>query len=175
MSAIRLNIDRQMKEWGFSNLNDFLQSAFHSESFTPIFVTSVGLTALGETIKQVIGLTPMVYISFIVLLFAEVISGIKASIMEGEKINSKRFGRFILKIFVYTLMLGITNIFATQTEGISAFIYDSIHSIVFNYISVQLIISVFENLSRMGLQESNSVYKGIHDFISKYINLNSKK
>lgn len=175
MNTLRLNIDRQMKEWGFSNLNDFLQSTFHSSNFNTIIVTSVGLTALGETIKQVIGLTPMVYISFIVLLFAEVISGIKASIKEGQKINSKRFGRFILKIFVYTLMLGITNIFATQTEGISAFIYDSIHSIVFNYIAVQLIISVFENLSRMGFQESNSVYKAIHNFISKYINLESKK
>ena len=175
MSTLRLNLDKQMKEWGFSNLNDFFQSAFHSESFKAIFVTSVSLTALGEPIKQIIGLTPMVYISFIILLFAEVISGIKASMKEGEKINSKRFGRFILKIFIYTLMLGITNIFATQTEGISSFIYDSIHNIVFNYIAVQLIISVFENLSRMGFQESNSVYKAIHNFISKYINLNDKK
>jgi len=175
MSALRFNLDKQMKEWGFSNLNDFFQSAFHSESFTTIFVTSVSLTALGEIIREIIGFTPMVYVSFIVLLLVEVVTGIRASLLEGEKINSKRFGRFILKTFVYTIMLGVTNVFGSQTEGFTSYIYNTIHMLIFDYITLQLIISVFENLSRMGYQESSSVFNGIHKVISKYIKLNDKK
>jgi hypothetical protein len=175
MSTLRLSLDKQMKEWGFNNLNDFFQSAFHSESFITIFVTSVSLTALGEIIREIIGFTPMVYVSFIVLLLVEVVTGIRASLLEGEKINSKRFGRFILKTFVYTIMLGITNVFGSQIEGFTSYIYNTIHMLIFDYITLQLIISVFENLSRMGYQESSSVFNGIHKVISKYIKLNDKK
>ena len=98
---------------------------------------------------------------------------------EGNKIESKKFGRFILKILTYTLIIGIINVFRTRLEvpqvfGQSINIYAWIFYVSFNMIIIQLIISVFENLARLGYAESNKIFKALSLKADKWFDFNEK-
>jgi hypothetical protein len=117
-----------------------------------------------------------VYLAFLVLLGCEFITGIRASVREGGKIESKKFGRFILKILTYTLIIGIINVFRTRLEIPQVFgqdinIYAWIYYVSLNMIIIQLIISVFENLSRLGFAESSKIFKALSLKASKWFSL----
>lgn len=169
-------VDLFIKDFGFDGAFDLYQSTFGFALNKPTLLVSVSLASLGSMCETFIGLDPIVYISFILLLFLEFFTGIKASIKEGVKIQSKRFGRVILKLMIYTLIIGIINIFSTKLEvpqafGVRVNIYSLIYYSVLNLIIIQLILSVFENLSRLGFQETNKIYRSVSKVFKKYIDI----
>ena len=110
------------------------------------------------------------------LLIIEFATGISASIREGKKIESRKFGRFICKVFIYTLMIGVVHILNTSADGrIVSKVYTFIYWVIVDYISLQLIISVFENLSRLGFQETSKVFKKINKYLCKWFDLKDEK
>lgn len=169
-------LDSFIHEFGFSTLTDFIGSSFGYMSQKPVVIISISFAAIGTFVERFIGLTPMVYIAFILLLFLEFFTGIRASLKEGKKIYSKRFGRVVLKLLVYTVLIGVINIFRTELEVPSFFevsvnIYSWIYYAALNLIVIQLILSVFENLSRLGFEETNKIYGLIAKILHKYVKL----
>lgn len=169
-------IDIFIVEFGFNNFVEFSISTFGYSIKTPILITSLTLATIGTLVENFIGLDPVVYSAFMLLISLEFCTGIKASLKEGVKIRSKRFGRFILKLIVYTILIGIINIFRTRLEipeafGIKINIYSLIYFLTLNLIIFQLILSVFENLTRLGFEETNKIYKAISKILKKYLDL----
>jgi hypothetical protein len=161
-----------LKDWGFTSMQDLLQSTLHIGSIKPMMVLSVTFGTLSSITDKYLGLEPLVYLSFLILLIVEFITGISASIKEGKKIESKRLGRFIVKIVVYTLMIAIVNILNKSFDDrIVGKIYNFIYWIIIDFITLQLIISVFENLSRLGFQESSRVFNKINKYLSKWFDV----
>ena len=165
-----------MKEFGFDCSAEFLNSSFGFCSSKPMLVVGFSTATIATFVENYIGLDPLVYIAFILLLFLEFLTGIKASVKEGVKIQSKRFGRVILKLLIYTILIGVVNTFRTRLEvpsflGNAINIYSWIYFITINLIILQLILSVFENLNRLGFEESNRIYKGISKAIKKFFRL----
>jgi hypothetical protein len=139
-------------------------------------LVSFSLGGISAIVEGYIGLDPLVYVAFIILLGLEFITGIKASIREGKKIQSKRFGRVILKLMIYTLLIGAVHIFKTRLDtpvvlGNSINIYSWIYFIIINLVILQLLMSVFENLNRLGFEESSKIYKSISFAIKKFFRL----
>tara|TARA_R110000822_G_scaffold260542_1_gene385414 strand:- start:176 stop:715 length:540 start_codon:yes stop_codon:yes gene_type:complete len=173
------SIDKYFSEFGFEGISDYGSSCFNwSLSFKPM-VVSISLGTFASVFEKFIGIEPMVYLAFLVLLCCEFITGIRASVREGNKIESKKFGRFILKILTYTLIIGIINVFRTRLEvpqvfGQSINIYAWIFYVSFNMIIIQLIISVFENLARLGYAESNKIFKALSLKADKWFDFNEK-
>jgi hypothetical protein len=164
------------KDWGFVNQYDFLQSTFHIDSIKPLLTISVTLGSVATMFKEVTGMNVVLYISFFLLLSLEFITGIKASLKEGKKIESKKFGRFIAKICTYTLMLIITNSIALSVTGTyMSYVYETLYWTIFHLITLQLIVSVFENLARLGFQESSKVFKQTNKMLQKYLELKNNK
>jgi hypothetical protein len=64
----------------------------------------------------------MVFVAFCVLLCLEFITGVLASLKEGGKIESKKFGRFIFKVFIYTLMISVVHIMNINSDQAKAII-----------------------------------------------------
>jgi hypothetical protein len=169
-----------IKDFGFGSLSELYKSSFGLALKKPVLLFSLSLASLGSMCEDFIGLDPLVYSSFIILLFLEFFTGIKASIKEGVKLQSKRFGRVILKLMIYTIIIGIINIFSTRIEvpkafGFSVNIYSLIYYAVLNLIIIQLILSVFENLSRLGFEETNKIYKAISKLLKKYLDLKQEE
>jgi hypothetical protein len=108
----------------------------------------------------------------------------KASIKEGVKIDSNKWQRVILKFLVYTIMIGILNIFKERLAvpvmfGSEINIYAWIYYTVLNLIVIQMIISVFENLTRLGFDETSLIFKTITKSLKRWFNMgenhNTKK
>lgn len=170
---MRQSIDTFMSEFGFNGVSDYLGSCFHWGASSKPLILSVTLGSFATYFEQFIGLEPVVYVAFLVLLISEFITGVRASVKEGKKIQSRKFGRFILKILTYTLMIGLINIFRTRLHipvifGQNINIYAWIYYVVLNMIIVQLIISVFENLSRLGFAETNRIFRAIKNASKKW-------
>lgn len=169
-------INNFMHEFGFQNTTEFLNSSFGYSVKKPIMLISISLGAVGTYVENFIGLDPIVYIAFILLLILEFFTGIRASLKEGKKIYSKKFGRVILKLLIYTTLIGVINIFRTRYVQPSFFdieinLYSMIYYISLNLIVIQLILSVFENLSRLGYEETNKVFKAVSKILHKYVKL----
>jgi phage-related holin len=164
-----------IKDWGYSSVHDLFETTLHYREFKPMFAMSLTLLGITSMIEQFVGLEPLMFLAWVALLLVELITGIKASLHEGRKIQSKRFGRFIFKVFIYISMISITHLLHIGSEGriISSF-YGFIYWLIVDYISIQLIISVFENLSRLGFQESSFVFKTIKDYLNKWFDLKEK-
>lgn len=161
-----------LKDWGFTSMQDLLQSTLHIGSLKPMMLLSVTFGTLSSITDKFLGLEPLVYLCFLILLIVEFITGISASIKEGKKIESKRLGRFIVKIVVYTLMIAIVNILNKSFDDrIVGKIYNFIYWVIIDFITLQLIISVFENLSRLGFQESSRVFNKINKYLSKWFDV----
>lgn len=165
-----------LNDWGFLSLQDLFQSTLHYKNYKPMFTVSITVASLSSFIDKWLGLEPMVFIAFCVLLIIEFATGISASIREGKKIESRKFGRFICKVFIYTLMIGVVHILNTSADGrIVSKVYTFIYWVIVDYISLQLIISVFENLSRLGFQETSKVFKKINKYLCKWFDLKDEK
>jgi len=173
-----------IEDFGYNGYTDYFYSTFHSYMIKPIAILSVSLSTFtfitNAIFTDYVGLQPIVYLSFFVLLLMEFATGIYASLKEGKKIESRKLGRFILKIASYTLVLTMVNIFSKHIGTIGLFgndfnMYAYVYSIVLNMIIIQLIISVLENLSRLGFRETSSVMQFIMKRFDKYLNLKEKE
>ena len=161
-----------LEDFGFNDSMDYLDSTFHIASIKPILGISLILGSIASFCESFMGLSLSAYISFCVLLLIEFVTGVLASIREKQKIQSKKFGRFLLKIITYSLMIGIVNVFNINFKASKVgFIYDIIYWSMINLITIQLVISVFENMSRLGYQEANRVFKLINKILKKYLDL----
>jgi len=174
------SLDIFISEFGFPSCKNFISSTFGFCLNKKAFVLSVFLSGFSMFIEKYIGLTSLVFTSFIILLFLEFITGIKASLREGKKIESRKFGRVILKLVIYTLIIGIINSFRVGINVPVLFnkeinIYSAIHFVTINLILLQLLISVFENLSRLGFEESNKIFRILKKITDKYINFDKKE
>ena len=131
-----------LNDWGFLNFQDMLQSTLHYKNFKPILALSITIGSISSYIDKFLGLEPLVFLAFCILLILEFITGIMASIREGKKIESRKFGRFAFKVFIYTIMISLVHIMNVNSEGrIINKVYAFIYWVIFDYISLQLIIS----------------------------------
>ena len=180
MNKLISGINSLMQEFGFKTGTDYISSTFGFCWKKSIMIMGLSFGALGAQVESFIGLDPIVYLAFLVLLFLEFRTGIKASIKDNVKIQSKRIGRVILKMLTYTLIIGIINIFKTKLFipkilGFEVNIYSVIYYTVLNLIIFQLLLSVFENLSRLGYKESSKIFLILTKKIDKWFTLDKSE
>lgn len=138
-----------VNNFGFSCTGDFSNSIIHSNLLT-ITIPFAGLSALIETS---FGLRNLTILAFVVLVTLELLSGLLASKIRGEKIVSHKFSRFGFKVFVWMVLLYVVNTmkieyseqggsFSTLASGF----FTWLHGTLFIYIVIEYLISVLENL-----------------------------
>ncbi len=177
---MRKAVDALIGEFGFECHKNFISSTFGVLLHKKAIYFSFYIGALSLFIKKWIGLEAAVFVAFLLLIAGEFITGIRASLKEGKKIESKKFGRVILKMLVYTGIIGVINTFKNNLPvpsflGYEVNIYEWIYFSVVNLILVQLIISVFENLARLGYKESSRIFKFISLAMDRWFKLEENK
>lgn len=167
-------INYQLQGLGFRDVSDFLTSTFHFNSLSRIGLVIIGiLGGFATFLEHTIGLTPIVYSAFVLLLVGEFVTGLAASLKRREKIQSRKFGRMVVKIGVYTAILGILFTFQTGLKipilfGSQINIYEWLYFAVLNMIIIQLVISVFENLDKLGMTESVLILRVLKNKLYKW-------
>jgi len=173
---MRNAIDSLIKEFGFDCHKSFISSTFGFLLQKKTISISIYLGAISMFIKKWVGLEGVVFATFLALIIFEFITGIRASLKEGNKIESKRFGRVILKMLIYTTMIGMLNVFKNNLSVPSIFgyefnVFELVYNIVVYGILLQLFISVLENLSRLGYKETSKLFKVVSSIFDRWLKL----
>ena len=90
-----------LQGFGFRDSHDFLRSSF-GHTFSMLFIKmDVILSLLFATVHFLFGFNHLFLTAYVVLLIFEWITGVQASRKRGEKHESRKFGRMLLKIATY--------------------------------------------------------------------------
>lgn len=173
-------INSLIKEFGFDCHNNLISSTFGFLLQKKTISISLYLGAISMFVKKWVGIEGVVFATFLGLILFEFVTGIKASLKEGNKIESKRFGRVILKMLIYTTMIGMINVFKNNLHSPSIFgyefnVFELIYNTVVYGILIQLFISVLENLSRLGYKETSKLFKIVSRIFDRWIKLDDSE
>lgn len=166
--------------FGFTGALDFVESAFHPKSLLLTTSISGSLAVAGAFLEEALGLKPIVYLVFVILAVIEFVTGIRAAIKEGQKIESRKFGRMIIKLGTYTIMIALINVLKNHLDiplifGEEVNIYSWVYYAIVNMILIQLIISVLENLGRLGYAETNRITQFLYHKLNRWFSIDERK
>lgn len=155
------NIRYMLKGFGFKSINEYVLSVFKPDATR--IAASAALGALRLFVKGYTGLDFAVFLSFLVLIIAEFQTGLKVSMqVKGERFKSRKFGRMILKIGTYVMIVSLLHAFASKMAmpsilGFEVNPFMWLYYSVFIAIVFQLFISWMENLGCLGYKESKTI------------------
>lgn len=155
---------------GYRDFDHFLNSAFHPQMAGFSGTISIIFASIAYYFNAVFGIVLPVGIGIILLFLSEFYTGLKASKLEGKKFDSELFGKGWLKLFVYMLMIGISNAMANNIQikpifGTVFNVYEWLHYGFYNYVILNLFLSNLENCKRLGWTEYSPILK----YLSKYV------
>lgn len=138
--------------FGFSCTTDFNGSIVHAN----LLAITIPFAAISSVLENFMGLHGLTVISFIFLILLELITGLAASRSRGEKLESHKFSRFGLKVFVWMILIFITNSLRLEYDGhkdllslLANGFFSWLHSTLFIYVTLEYLISVLENLGSL--------------------------
>ncbi|CAA0144712.1 Holin [Tenacibaculum maritimum] len=160
--------------FGFENLMDFKTS-----SFGYITINVVKCSTVLSLVKTLFGVDWLFFLAYVCLIAFEWYTGVQASFKKGQKHQSRKLGRMILKIGVYSGLLFILNGFKTTTkmphiEGFELNPFSWLYWIVLFVIIWQLLISVLENLEVLEFEWASKLIAIINIKVNKKLGLDDK-
>jgi hypothetical protein len=168
-----------LKGFGFNSLSEFSTSIIKPDASR--LAASAALGAMRLLVAGYTGLDFVVFLAFVVLIIAEFQTGLKVSIkVKGERFKSRLFGRMILKIGTYVMIVSVLFAFASKVSmpsllgfEINPFMW--LYHSVFIAIVFQLFISWMENLGCLGYHESKTIAGFVLRKFNKWIEFDGTK
>ena len=157
---IRKISDSFFQNFGFVDTSDLMNSMVHSK----LLLFTFSISAVGTIIERTFGLMPLTLVAFCVLLFLELITGLWASKVKGNKIESRKFSRFGIKFLVWTLLFFVLNTLKIQYEGnnkIAFYFWEWLHTFIVGYVNLEYLISVLENIGVISGKDNTKLIKAI--------------
>lgn len=155
-----------LKGFGYKDWTDFSSTVFkllYMKSAAKWLSLAAVLGTARTLVDNLFGLDIIVFVAFVFLICAEFFSGVKAARkVDGERFKSRKMGRMFLKIGVYITIVAVLHAFKRQVEipdlfGLELNPFTWIYYMVFIGIVLQLLISWFENLGRLGYKETQTL------------------
>ena len=135
--------------FGFSSVEEFYTSTIH-HNFT---ILTIPVALISSFLQKITGLQYLTLISFGVLVTMEFITGLYASKIKKIPIQSKKFGRFGLKLLVWLSLIFIINTLKNEYLGktditslMAYALFSWLHGSLYVYVNLEYLISVLENL-----------------------------
>lgn len=153
--------------FGFESFSDFFMSSFGFILNIKIIGFSVILSVITTIIYSLFGVSLPFLIAYFVLILFEWITGILASKKRGERHDSRKLGRMIFKISIYSVPLYIFNTFQKEVNFPKIMNYE-IDPFVWLYWTVvivviwQLFVSLLENLEHLNVRYATVLLKIIN-------------
>lgn len=170
-------INYVLKGFGFVDLDEFLKSAFgFFYTSTSIIKIDLIVAFIFSTVSFLFGFNHLFLIAYVVLLVSEWYTGIQASMKRGERHESRKFGRMILKIATYLVPIYILNTFAKNADFIKIMDleldpFSWLYWVVLLGIIWQLLVSLLENLDSLGVKYAKILIRIINKKFYKQFEL----
>jgi hypothetical protein len=137
-----------LKGYDYHSFSDFATSLAPSYKYN-LMALSIGLSAIASGIQYVFGLNWQAFTAFLVVMVWELLSGIKASRIKGEKFSSMRLSRFGFKTAQYLILVAVPYLlsesFRVQGKTIAAEVLDWLYLFLVVQIVFENVISILEN------------------------------
>ncbi len=166
--------------FGFENWQDLRISLFGFALNKQVLISSgvIGFfSMLLDKIPLVFGVEYAFFLAYVGLVILEWSTGVWASLKRGEKHESRKLGRMLLKVFIYSLLVALLNqmtkIEIPQTvsflELVNPFLW--LYWAILMVIIWQLWISVFENLDSLGFRFAKVAVKLLNQKFERNLKL----
>lgn len=170
-----------LKAFGFQDWQDLKISTFGFVQSEKVVVSSgvVGFGAmLLDAIPTLFGVHYAFFFAYVGLVIFEWITGVWASLKRGEKHESRKLGRMLLKVFIYTLLVALLHQMTkiefpaavTWLDVINPFRW--LYWLMLTIIIWQLWVSVLENLDSLGFRFARVALKVINKNFEKNLKIN---
>jgi preprotein translocase subunit SecG len=144
------NLLKSFEYDGYADLFKSLAPSLKYHLTILLFATS----AIATFVQQTTGLQAIAVISFVAIMAAELVSGIKASAVSNNgkfNFSSQRFSRFLFKLFYYFALLFFCHSmnlhYLSVGKEMTAGTFDWMHTYLVVHIGGENIISVLENVA----------------------------
>lgn len=158
-----------LDDFGFSGISDFVRSSFHVK----LLIISIPISVVSAKVEMIFGLKSVTILAFTCLLGIELATGIASALRKGDKISSRKFGRFIFKLCIWLTCFFVTNSFAKEFEAgtISNMLFTWLHSSLITYLCVEYLLSVIENMGKLSGKSTTPIVQKIRKKMEKYLHL----
>ncbi len=168
-----------LQAFGFANIQDLGKSTFGFISGKVLFINGVlgFLISLFNSIPFVFGVEQSFFLAYVGLVIFEWVTGVGASLNRGEKHESRKLGRMLLKVLIYSLLIALlhqmTHINIPESvawlEAINPFKW--LYWVMVSIIIWQLWVSVLENLDCLGFRFAKMALKVINQKFEKNLQI----
>jgi len=141
-----------LKSYEFNSSIEFFQSLAPSLKYQ-CTILLFSISAIATFLQQITGLQAMALVGFVVIMLAELITGIKASAVQSGafNFNTKRFSRFVFKLFSYLAVFFFCQSMSVNYDHagkmLAAETFSWIHTYLVVHIGGENILSVMENIA----------------------------
>jgi hypothetical protein len=172
---IRKAFNYVVSNFGFEDASDFTTSLLHSK----LMLLTLPIAGVSSVIERSFGLQSLTILAFVLLVTLELITGLIAAKVSKVKIESRKFGRFGLKIFIWLSLLFIINALRIEYNGhedtlgsVAYSLFNWLHGTLFIYVNIEYLISVLENLATISGNKNASIIELIKNKFEALIGKN---
>ena len=146
-------ITRFLYGYGYNTITEFFHSLCPSFKYQ-MQTQTLSLSAFFAVVGHYLGITPFIAVAMVVAVLVETLTGIRASEKRGIKFESFRFSRCIIKVFIWMVLIFVTNCFLLECEIRDGWIdkvgetfFGFVRLLILVYFLVEYIVSILENLA----------------------------
>lgn len=163
-------VNRLMMATGYDSTNHFIDSTFHPKLFSLSAGASACLATLAYIFDHIFGISWVIGLCIVILFTVELYTGIQASRKDGFKFDSEKFGKGWIKLLIYMIMIGVSNLLALYVPvkpilGWDFNIYEWMHYGFYNFVLINLFWSNLENFIRLGWEEYLPILKKLKPYV----------
>lgn len=156
----------------YDSLEHLGQSLTPSIKYSLTYFTA-SLACMGAGIKQLLGIGDAAFVALCVIMLAELISGLVASRIRGEKLSSIRWSRFGLKLGLWFIVLYVAHKigmdFRERGSETVAVLVDWTHTALILNIFFEYLLSVLENISVISGKSNDCLIEKIRERIQNLL------
>lgn len=161
--------EKILKTFAYSGWQDLVSSLMPSIKYEHFTVSSLTLSSLMVIVQIIFGIDALAFLALLIIMIAELTSGIVASKIRKEAFSSMKLSRFTFKVAYYLILIYVTNTmangFKTNGQDLAYTIFHWMHLFLTIQIVMENIVSVLENLSVISGKEKTHWIRKIQEKI----------
>lgn len=166
--------DKILKTFAYNGWTDLASSLAPSTKYEHITAMGITLSSVIVVVQVMFGLDALAFLALLVIMVAELSSGIIASKIRKEKFSSMKLSRFTFKVAYYLILIFVTNTmangFRATDQELAYTVFHWMHLFLTIQIVLENIVSVLENLSVISGKEKTHWIRKIQDKIQNLLN-----
>lgn len=165
--------ERLLKTYGYDSMAQFGESLAPSLKYAGITALSTSISAISVSVDRIFGLDAFAFLALIMVLAAELASGLTASRVRREDISSMKLSRFAFKVFYYLVLIAVPYLFATSFKShgkdMAAVVFDWMHIFLTVQIVLENMVSILENMAVISGKPKTHIINKLQDKIDNFL------